>query len=291
MQRGCLPDWDLYQGSCYRLGTTGLASSDANFACSYHYEGDLAEISTEEENNFVKELLRRDATDDETSAWIRMSQDGRGIWYDLQEEEEEEDLTDMDWDTFSFTGFLSESPKCAIFSEDDDWAWRETDCDEEISSRTFVCERDSLQTECFEGSCYDLLSETSDIGSAHDTCKALGGYVVEIDTKEEQNFVKDFLNRAQVPESLHFSNSDETVWLGASYDDEDGKFYWKNGGTEVGEFPGWADGEPSYTGPRGRQEDCAELDGNRDWEWNDTVCITGLHAVLCERPNISPISG
>ena len=46
-------------------------------------------------------------------------------------------------------------------------------------------------------------------------CKEFGGYVVEIETQEEQNFVKDFLNRAEIPAPLFYPDSDESVWLGA----------------------------------------------------------------------------
>ena len=116
---------------------------------------------------------------------------------------------------------------CAVFSKDADWAWRETDCDEE---RPFVCERAASNTECFGGSCYDLHKEPYSIGGAHAMCKELGGYVVEIDTRKEQDLVEDFLNRAR----KYSSDSGNSVWFGASDEDSEGNFYWTNSGTALG---------------------------------------------------------
>ena len=122
-------------------------------------------------------------------------------------------------------------------------------------------------------------------------CKEHGGYVVEIDTRKEQDLVQDFLDRAEVPARKYYPDSGNSVWFGASDEDSESNFYWTNSGTALGEFPGWADGEPNnrlsyYSGG----EHCTVLDGNRDWQWNDVKC-SGHRAVLCERPEVSPIGG
>ena len=277
----CPEGWDLYQDTCYRLGGTGMTQSDARYECRGTNGGSLVQISSEGENNFVKELLRRNAADDVTSAWI-------GIWHLSNS------WMDLMEDVVTYTDWASpDSPQspghvCAVFSKDADWAWRETNCDEE---RPFVCERAASQTECFGGSCYDLHKEHSSIEGAHAMCKEHGGYVVEIGTRKEQNFVKDFLNRAEVPAREYYSDSGDSVWLGASDEDSEGNFYWTNSGTALGEFPGWADGEPNNAGSYySGGEDCTVLDGTRDWQWNDVTC-RGRRAVLCERPEVSPIGG
>ena len=257
---------------------------DADMECDNTYFGYLAQISTEDENNFVKDLLRKDATDEETSAWIGMEQHFNSPWYKLFQDEE---VTYTDWATP--TGSQNTSPKCAVFSKDVDWAWKEKGCTEEVTSRAFVCERDTTQVECFGGSCYDLFNPRVGIRNARDMCGDIGGYLVEIDTEEERDFVKNFLSRAQVPESMYDSN--KNVWLGASDEDTEGEFYWKNGNTAVKEFSDWAVGEPDNNGPSILDEDCAELDSNNDWKWNDIMCLGSSKAVLCERPNVSPISG
>ena len=274
---GCPEGWDLYQDTCYRLFGTDKTQGSADFECLGPKGGDLVEISSEGENNFVKELLRRNAADDVTSAWMFHS--SKGDWNEYMEGK----LTYTDWAT-------PESPwspdlECAVFSKDADWAWEKADCYNETS---FVCERAATQTECFGGSCYDLHKRHSSIDGANFLCKEHGGYVVEIDTQEEQNFVKDFLNRAKLPAHMSHRVTDNYVWLGASDEDSEGNFYGKNSGTEVGfgGFSGWAFGQPNS----GFGAQCTALDGNRDWKKTDVWC-TGRSAVLCERPEGSPISG
>ena len=48
----------------YRLGKTGMTFWAADFKCRDTDGGNNAEISSEDENNFVKELLCRDVADD-----------------------------------------------------------------------------------------------------------------------------------------------------------------------------------------------------------------------------------
>ena len=299
VQRGCPPGWDLYQDHCYTVGQNGKDFSEADFGCVKFGQSDmtgpysdLAEITSEEENNFIKELLRRDADDAETSAWIDLKQNDLGTW--VSAHTRYATVVYTDWATPSRPQFTG--PKCAVLSRDEDWAWEEKDCDEVTPNRTFVCEKESTQMECSGESCYDLFNErVHGIGEARNICEDFGGYVVEIDTQEELNFVKDFLNRAEVPVRTIYTwperdvYSDVSVWLGASDEDKEGDFYWKHGDTAV-EFSDWANGGPNRAGGRHREKDCSVMDGNNDWKWNDVKCYEES-AVLCERPNVNPITG
>ena len=154
------------------------------------------------------------------------------------------------------------SEKCAALSKEHDWRWTQEDCDAKLSNRAFVCRRYPLQKACYDSSCYKLI----DFEAWHDLperwCKEEGGYVVEINTKEEQNFVQEFLNKAKLilPD----------VFLGASDEDEEGKFVWKHGGTAV-EYSNWATGEPNDGGKWG--EDCSMLSKELGWQWKDVDCF------------------
>ena len=93
---------------------------------------------------------------------------------------------------------------------------------------------------------------------------------MEINTKEEQNAVEEFLNKATlVPLN---------VFLGASDGDEEGKFVWKHGGTTV-EYSNWASGEPNDATNWG--EDCTQLAKETGWKWNDVECGYTHGSVLC----------
>ena len=117
------------------------------------------------------------------------------------------------------------SEKCVALSKEQDWRWTQEDCDAKMSSRAYVCRRYPLQKACYEGSCYEIFHLEGMDDLPEKWCKKLGGYVVEISTKEEQNFVEEFLNKA----TLVLPN----VFLGASDEDEERKFVWKHGGTAV----------------------------------------------------------
>ena len=149
----CPEGWDLYQDNCYRLGRTGKSWYYAFSECYDTIGVAMVQISSEGENNFVKELLRRNMADDVTSVWAGPKFSQSVGW------------VDYNWHVVTYTDWAEpdnpQSPGhgCAVFSKDADWAWRETDCHEE---RPFVCERAASQTECFGGSCYDLHKEHSE---------------------------------------------------------------------------------------------------------------------------------
>ena len=156
VKRECPEGWHLYQNTCYGMRRTNVNQIQAEVGCELDHDT-LVTISTEGENNFVKELLRTTAADNVTGVWIGIKKRLSGKWNNLENY--------ADWAT-------SDSPqspdlKCAIFSKDADWAWREADCDEKMSSRACVCMRAASQTECFGGSCYDLHAHRMDIEYAH----------------------------------------------------------------------------------------------------------------------------
>ena len=172
------------------------------------------------------------------------------------------------------------SEKCAALSKEHDWRWTQEDCDAKISSRAFVCRRFPLQKACYEGSCYKLMDYEGYEKRSKKLCEREGGYVVEINTKEEQNFVEEFLNKATLllPD----------VFLGASDEDEEGKFVWLHGGTAV-EYSKWATGEPDNDFKWG--EDCTQLSEELGWQWKDVDCVFTRGSILCEIPKETGVTG
>ena len=94
--------------------------------------------------------------------------------------------------------------------------------------------------------------------------------MVEINTKEEQNAVEEFLNKA----TLVTLN----LFLGASDGDEEGKSVWKHGFTTV-EYSNWASREPNDATNWG--EDCTQLAKEKGWKWNNVECGSTHGSVLC----------
>ena len=75
----CPDGWEKFQGSCYRVTSTGGTFEESRDIC-LRDDGDLVAITSEAENDFVKDLVRRVAGDAVTSAWIGVMQDGPVSW-------------------------------------------------------------------------------------------------------------------------------------------------------------------------------------------------------------------
>ena len=101
-------------------------------------------------------------------------------------------------------------------------------------------------THQFGNSCYALLSDKKTWVDAENTCKALGGFLAEILTSEQNSFL----------ESVMFENNTSSVWLGANDIISEGLTSSSNVWSKFNERGG---------------EDCMEF--HYTWRhWNDAHC-------------------
>ena len=103
---------------------------------------------------------------------------------------------------------------------------------------------------------------------------------MEINSKEEQTFVEEILNKATLVKP--------DVFLGASDEDEEGTFVWKHGGTPL-EYSNWATDQPDDDVRWG--SDCSMLSKELGWQWKDVDCLFTPGSVLCEIPKESGLTG
>jgi len=69
----CPQDWVLHGNSCYYvIDTSTLKRSDARTTCQ-NLGGDLAIIRSEDENNYILELLKKQETVQIESTWIGLT--------------------------------------------------------------------------------------------------------------------------------------------------------------------------------------------------------------------------
>ncbi|CAO2630914.1 CD209 antigen-like protein 2 [Lemmus lemmus] len=126
--------------------------------------------------------------------------------------------------------------------------------------------------ELFQGSCY-LFSRTLGSWEASvASCQNLGGYLVIINSFEEQLFLKYWHIR-----------KNELTWIGLSDQRHEGSWRWVDGtplGLSVCSF--WKEGEPNNNG----DEDCVEL---LEEKWNDVRCAA-KNFWVCEKP-LAPCPG
>ena len=118
--------------------------------------------------------------------------------------------------------------------------------------------------------CYAYISDAKTWAEAQTVCKALGGYLAEIQSKAENDYILKIMSEHR-----------GAAWLGAHDLITEGKWFWATSRKPVSDFTFWKPGEPNNFEGR---EDCMQIDGGT---WNDQDC--GDHSPsICQTP-IEPI--
>ncbi|BFZ21797.1 hypothetical protein BsWGS_24836 [Bradybaena similaris] len=125
----------------------------------------------------------------------------------------------------------------------------------------------------FQGSCYGFLREQVTWPDAAALCRANGGYLAEINSQAENDFL---VSEAQ---TRKLGN----VWLGASDTLQEGTFQWTTSGETIEAFTNWYPGKPdNYDGA----QHCLELREEYKHKWNDYQCLT-KNTFVCEANLVS----
>ena len=105
-------------------------------------------------------------------------------------------------------------------------------------------------------------------------CKNDGGYLVEIDSQEEQDALTEFHKKSKLR---------TYVWLGGTDENSEGKWVGKYSGKEIMNFDGWYSSQPGG----GFKENCVWIRHNYGvFNWMDYDCnYKGDYAALCEFPD------
>ncbi|GFR85113.1 C-type mannose receptor 2 [Elysia marginata] len=281
----CPDGWEFFEGSCYTLGETTKDVWYARRKCR-ELDGYLVEVTTQEENDFVKDLVSRTAADDVSGAYLGVQKFSRqGAW------ELYTTGTPASYFDFATVSKVQTSSvySCAVFDRASDWSWVAQSCDSQQGMR-FVCERCPMQRECFQGSCYDIRCLPHSHRFISRVCGYAGAQVLEINSEAEKDFIKSFLRNSTVPKSEPYRLNTGNVWLGATDLDTEGDWRWMSDNSEL-TLTDWADGEPNHFGVyQSRNADCVVLDWQNDWKWNSEKCIFDNY-VMCEMEDVSAITG
>ncbi|XP_060601390.1 sushi, nidogen and EGF-like domain-containing protein 1 [Ruditapes philippinarum] len=119
----------------------------------------------------------------------------------------------------------------------------------------------------FESSCYFFSDTLVNWFDARDDCIDIGGGLVEINNRRENNFVRDL--------------KDIRAWIGLNDLTTEGVYVWVSSGNAVG-YMKWEEFEPNN---QNDNEDCVEMYDSG--LWNDADC-TLLMAYVCERASTPP---
>ena len=113
---------------------------------------------------------------------------------------------------------------------------------------------------------YQVIDTPMTWHAARDYCGAAGGYLVTIESADENAFVYDLLDWS---------------WLGATDESEEGVWRWVNG--ELLSYTNWADDEPNngeWTGHDGPYEHYLSFKSETSGKWNDIA--NGSVNFICE---------
>ncbi|XP_071114485.1 perlucin-like protein [Haliotis cracherodii] len=124
----------------------------------------------------------------------------------------------------------------------------------------------------YAGSCYALVDAPETWAGAAEICERFGGYLVEITSSDENDFVKRFVK----------ARGTANVWTGGSDLLSAGHWRWLYSRDIITYFE-WASGQPSF----GSTIRCIQLWSENAFSWDDTACDFE-NAFVCETGTDGP---
>ncbi|XP_030597009.1 hepatic lectin-like [Archocentrus centrarchus] len=137
------------------------------------------------------------------------------------------------------------------------------------------------------GKCYHFSISKSSWSQSRAECRAKGGDLVKIDSREEQRFldgrVRNLMNEAE-----------DKFWIGLTDSAAEGRWMWVDNTPLTESLKFWSNKEPdNWNGTKGEHpdgEDCArmgEKGGAKDLNlWFDAVC-SNPHKSICEKAEVT----
>ncbi|XP_065935450.1 galactose-specific lectin nattectin-like isoform X1 [Magallana gigas] len=126
----------------------------------------------------------------------------------------------------------------------------------------------------FGTSCYLVVKEKKMHEDAAMHCIRYGSKLVEIETAEENEFIRNNL--------LRTSDDNPKFWTGGTDADVEGNWIWSMTGKPFTTFESWKTGEPNNDDYRGKEEHCLEFIRTLSKPWNDSVCNL-TKPFICEK--------
>lgn len=132
------------------------------------------------------------------------------------------------------------------------------------------------KTEIYNGHKYILYDYEASWDFCKSLCEEWGGHLVTVNSSDEQEFIKTFIN----------NGSKDAYWLGLTYYYTD-TWHWIT--DEAYDYTNWCSSEPSLSGSYGNKEMFAEIRKSYSYGWNDvgnTNCSN--KGFILELDSISP---
>ena len=247
----------LDNDSKYELYTNKVTWKTAKAICEAK-GGHLVIVNNSDENSFVSSFAQTD------------------IWMGITDNQKEGQWVDVFGDTISYSNWGENQPDNHFMCENygemyKNGTWNDH---KNFAKVAFICEYDNATsslkptvTKSFGGHKYELYNIHTSWNQAYKICEDLGGHLVTISTKEENDFVmnlsKDSVNKA--------------MWLGGADYGSEGKWYWVT--AEPFSYTNWSTNEPNNSGEKEHY-----LNMWITGDWNDMPLDGGNNslAFVCE---------
>ncbi|XP_071123401.1 macrophage mannose receptor 1-like [Mytilus edulis] len=263
--------------------------------------GKLVELETSEENEFIKDEVRTLNTGvegfwiggynfnhDDDMEWI--SKPNQGIPFsDMHTGQPNHPTTelcmmiwrsfDFRWGDHYFDGYWIGGYN---FNHDDDMEWISkpilpmpfTDMDpgQPNGPVTQLLPITSTRSISFGNSKYSIIEESAIWQKANESCKCFGGKLLELETSEENEFIKN--------EVRTLNTGVEGYWVGGYNFNHDHDMEWLSKPNQVMPFSNMESGEPNYPA----FQPCMMIFRDFDFRWGDHYCSSQL-SYICEFQN------
>ncbi|XP_045179679.2 macrophage mannose receptor 1-like isoform X2 [Mercenaria mercenaria] len=261
----CPYGWTLFGESCYLYSGDEKKSWDAAQSACFNAEGQLVEIESDSENNFIVEL-KTNVSSNPTESWIGLHDietEGKHIWVSSGN-----NTTYSSWGS----GEPNDHDGGACVQLHGNGKWNDTDCQLE---RSYVCER-LVYVKCpkgwifFRGECYKHDREDKrDWEQAEAACVADYSHLVDINSDAEIKFLTNLM-RADYKYPFD-------AWIGLNDREVNDTYVWVSSG-KVAVYTSWGQYEPNdvvWT------QACVQM--NWRGKWDDKRC-SYARAYICKRP-------
>lgn len=248
-----------YNGHVYALYENKTYYSQAQ-QLAWNMGGHLATITSQEENEAVTSLMQNASGGEYWLGATDVAQEGVWLWETNE--------------PFSYTHWASGEPNndsgvenyLTIYPS----GWWNDARSMTYCYNGFILEIEELpiaKKEEYNGHIYYRIDHASNWIEAEEYCKLLGGHLVTINDKEENEFIKSFVS----------DGSKDRYWIGVYNPAKTHTPKWVSG--EALEYDNWAEGEPSYSGD---VEFWGEFYKNSG-TWNDVSNYNGgVDGFICE---------
>ncbi|XP_036001651.1 C-type lectin domain family 4 member E [Fundulus heteroclitus] len=138
------------------------------------------------------------------------------------------------------------------------------------------------------GTCYKFITRNSSWTESRRSCKDLGGDLVKIDSREEQESPSTFATQMFLEEKLKqiINQADDSFWIGLTDSETEGKWLWVDGSPLNQSLSFWGSNQPDQAGGGESSEvDCVRMlkkENSDRFLWFDRHCNDYLRSV-CEK--------